>query len=493
MSKLLVALIGLLVAVYSTPHPASAADQVIEPPTNVITFYDLCAHGLNDDVERPFTKNARVKLSLRGAAPSTATLKTLQAELIRQALWQEQASRVYVEDVDEQGCPGAYEGVVELTVALSPDSLAELEGYISRDEHRFRTLLQRLIKDFNFVISKRPKSTEGDAKTWLRVFYATNRQAISRRGDAVPLSFGSERHDRLSYGEIEVAVQSQSHMRNNESSAILRLDKVSELDSFSINTPPVSMARDAWVAQLRQKAAKFEKPGILLFVHGYNVDFLDSAKRAAQLSYDLAFPGPTVFFSWPSDATTIQYLRDGRDAENSWSATAKLLSDLVEALPNGPIYVIAHSMGNRVLLGGLASLFDESIRSRRAFREIVLAAPDIDQDYYRLNWSKRIQNRGPRLTLYASSHDLALASSEFLNGGVRLGVGGSSLYLDFDIDSVDASNIKREFFGLNHSYFGDSQTVLSDIFFLIRQGLDPDKRPYLKRIGPSRPYRWEFR
>jgi len=149
-------------------------------------------------------------------------------------------------------------------------------------------------------------------------------------------------------------------------------------------------------------------------------------------------------------------------------------------------------MGNRVLLGGLASLFDESTPSRRAFREVVMAAPDVDQDYYRLNWARRVQNRGPRLTLYASSHDLALGSSEFLQGGNRLGMGGSTLYLDPDIDSVDASQVAREFFGLNHSYFGDKQTVLSDIFFLIRQGLGADKRPHLKRVGPSLPYRWEL-
>ncbi|RTQ30656.1 alpha/beta fold hydrolase [Variovorax gossypii] len=491
MNKPALALMALITGIFWAFRPASAAEAVAEPAAQVDRTYDLCAHGLGYDSDRPFTKKARVRLLLRGAVPSEAALNALQAQLINQALWPEQASRVYVENFNAQDCPVLDGGVVELSVDLRADAMPEFESLISRSDRSFATFVPRMVRSIAIAVSEGSKTADGNA-TWLRIFYATNRQLNASKSDTAPASYGSERVDKLSYGEVEVAVQSQPRMRDNESAAILRLEKVSAMDNFSISAPPVVLERDAWLAELRRKAASFEKPGVLLFVHGYNVDFANAAKRAAQLSYDLAFPGPTVFFAWPSDASTLKYLRDGRDAENSWQASAQVLSDLVEALPTGPIYVVAHSMGNRVLLGGLATLFDESTSSRKAFREVVLAAPDVDQDYYRLNWARRVQNRGPRLTLYASSHDLALGSSEFLNGGVRLGMGGTALYLDPDVDSVDASRVAREFFGLNHSYFGDSQTVLSDIFFLIRQGKDADKRPHLRRVGSLPPYRWEL-
>jgi len=51
------------------------------------------------------------------------------------------------------------------------------------------------------------------------------------------------------------------------------------------------------------------KPGVLLFVHGYNVSFEDAARRTGQLAYDLGFEGPTVFFSWPSRGSVTAYTR----------------------------------------------------------------------------------------------------------------------------------------------------------------------------------------
>ena len=39
---------------------------------------------------------------------------------------------------------------------------------------------------------------------------------------------------------------------------------------------------------------------LLVFVHGYNVDFDNAVRRAGQLAYDLNFDGPTFLFSWPS-------------------------------------------------------------------------------------------------------------------------------------------------------------------------------------------------
>jgi esterase/lipase superfamily enzyme len=159
---------------------------------------------------------------------------------------------------------------------------------------------------------------------------------------------------------------------------------------------------------------------------------------------------------------------------------ARVLAELAGLLPAGPVYVIAHSMGNRLLTEGYTQLLEDQPGRARAFREIIMAAPDVDQEDFRLDFAPRMLSSGPRFTLYASEHDLALGSSEWLQGGKRLGFGGQALFVERGIDSVDASAVTKEFFSLNHSYFGDTTTVLADIFHLIRRRLPPAERPHLK-------------
>lgn len=52
---------------------------------------------------------------------------------------------------------------------------------------------------------------------------------------------------------------------------------------------------------------------------------------------------------------------------------------------------------------------------------------------------------------------------------------------------------KAGWFGLSHSYFGDSETVMSDLFLVIHQGLEPSKRPRLVKAKGNRGEYWEFR
>ncbi len=122
-----------------------------------------------------------------------------------------------------------------------------------------------------------------------------------------------------------------------------------------------------------------------------------------------------------------------------------------------------------------------------------MAAPDVDQESFKLNTAAKLLHTGPRFTLYASKHDLTMGSAEFVSGGNRLGMGGTSLFVTSGIDSIDASAVTKDFFALNHSYFGDKTSVLSDIFFVIRQALPPQDRPHLKPVTSGNTTAWELR
>jgi esterase/lipase superfamily enzyme len=206
----------------------------------------------------------------------------------------------------------------------------------------------------------------------------------------------------------------------------------------------------------------------------------------------LAFPGAVVFYSWPSDASLKAYFTDTQKAENSGPALARVIESLLAAAPDGPIYLVAHSMGKRVALNALIELREAKPATlSKALREVVMAAPDVDQYTFRLRFAAKIFDLGPRYTLYASKNDLALSSSQHLNGGKRLGFGGADIYESFGLDSIDASDVTKEFFSIGQSYFGDPASVLGDLFYLIRQGLPPGQRPNLKSIPGHTAWRIE--
>lgn len=459
------------------------------------TSWELCARGIGS--QPPFTQTLRVQLTLAGATLDTELVKPFAAQLIRATLWPGRAEQVYVELYDEAECAAALGDRAELRAEVSDADVAAARAALGRGEEDFSVVAEVATRTRTRVDAT-SRSAELQ-KQWLRIYYATNRQ---RRGGAdaavataTATAFGNEPVDELSLGALEVAVINQNAMRDVQSTAVLRLERATSVDDFQVATTLRPLSLPAWRAELRQRAARFEQPGVLLFIHGYNVSFVGAAQRAAQLAYDLAFPGPTVFFSWPSDASTIRYLQDGRDARASRHQAARLLGEVAGLLPNGPVYIVAHSMGNRVLSEGLMQLLEDDPAKRRALREVVMAAPDLDQDDFRQNIASRIgigAASGPRFTLYASAHDLALSMSQALQGGQRLGHGGEALYVQRGLDSVDATAITKEFFALNHSYFGDKTTVLADLFHLIRQRVPATKRPNLKPLplpaGPA----WAF-
>ncbi|MEZ6056689.1 MAG: alpha/beta hydrolase [Planctomycetaceae bacterium] len=72
------------------------------------------------------------------------------------------------------------------------------------------------------------------------------------------------------------------------------------------------------------------------------------------------------------------------------------------------------------------------------------------------------------MTIYASSKDIALKASSWVNlgGKRRLGDAGSELTLFPDIPNinmVDASDVDTSLFQLRHAYHADSPTILRDI------------------------------
>jgi len=101
----------------------------------------------------------------------------------------------------------------------------------------------------------------------------------------------------------------------------------------------------------------------------------------------------------------------------------------------------------------------------------------------------RIVPRARKITLYASDNDRALKASREVHDYRRAGqAGGLSLVLP-GMDTVDATPLDTDFLG--HSYYGDNRSVISDIFYLIRNP-DPKDRHGLHEALPDNLLYWKF-
>ena len=179
-----------------------------------------------------------------------------------------------------------------------------------------------------------------------------------------------------------------------------------------------SKATRAW---LDARGSARNKHRVLIFVHGYNNRFSDAVFRAAQIIHDSGAEVTPILFTWPSRGSVFAYGYDRESANLSRDAFEQLLDMLVRDPAVREVDILAHSMGNALVLETLRQM---AIRDRRIpakIDDVMLAAPDVDVDVF----ANEIADMGdphPKFTLFASRDDKALALSGWIWGSdARLG------------------------------------------------------------------------
>lgn len=456
------------------------------------TAETLCIQGRSFEPGREFMQTRRLQLDIEGPDPGEFK-RLLAARGVREKLWPElQLDEIQVQPFEADLC--GQEPLAELTLRTTPEDLAAIHMERGRGPADQPTAdkLARGAQGQPAPAKLAPTGTPGAANRheWFRLYYATTRQATGAA--AAAQAYSNQRGEGLRYGQVAVTIPSDHRYARLESPSVFKLEWDNDPQRhITLRPDHQTLTAQDWKTELTRRAAAFNKPGVLLFIHGYNTSFEDAARRAAQLAYDLAFPGPTVLFSWPSDGDFLGYFSDEDEARVVWRQMAQVLDALSHLAPGVPVYVVAHSMGNRILTQGLAELFNQRPDADRAFKQVVLAAPDIGREEFKQRWLWDLKSaNAPRYTLYASGEDLPVRLSAWLHGEPRLGRGGADITVLPGLDSIDATGVTREWFGLDHSYFGDNATLMSDLYLLINRGLGPEERPRLK---PSVNYDyWEF-
>src|SRR5262249_17246922 len=108
----------------------------------------------------------------------------------------------------------------------------------------------------------------------------------------------------------------------------------------------------------------------------------------------------------------------------------------------------------------------------------VLTAPDIDSGEF-LQLASRMRPTAERITLYASSNDKAIWVSKTMHTYPRAGESGENMVIATGLDTVDASSVDTSLAG--HFYYAEKRTVLSDLYYLLKDGAPPSRRHGLDR------------
>lgn len=294
------------------------------------------------------------------------------------------------------------------------------------------------------------------------IYYVTNRNKDSKGGH-----FGGELVRGLTFGSGVVTLPIDHRLGKLESPSwwTRHLGDAENPNRFVVFHNQLETAGPAeFCSMLSESAVTAGRSDILVFTHGYNVTFEEAARRAAQLAFDLRFDGVVVLFSWPSQGKFSGYIKDETMAEASSERYAEFLR-LLEGGPWGKVHLVAHSMGNRVLLSGLA----DNPRNATPLGRIIFAAADVFHATFESKYPKMAEC-GDVVTSYVSRDDRPLFFSKKFHSGPRVGLPEKTPFVFPNVETIDASAVRSGILGLEHSYFGDDRMMLTDLRTLVDTG-----------------------
>nr|WP_315481442.1 alpha/beta hydrolase [uncultured Undibacterium sp.] len=321
----------------------------------------------------------------------------------------------------------------------------------------------------------------------IKTYFATERNLTNKNSPAD--KFGNN-DSEISYGFCEISIPMGHVIGEVETPSLLRLEFREDPVKHMVILKTEVEQKDEYFSRLSEEIRKNKSRSAFVFIHGYNVSFSDAAKRTAQMAHDLGFQGAPVFYSWPSQGKPLLYTFDEQMVERARFNFRAFLEDFIKRSDADNIYLIAHSMGNRLLVDALSSeIFNNSIL-RKKIKEIVLAAPDIDAKVFKTDIAPKMLSIGAPITLYASSNDRALAASKKIHKHPRAGQAKPTVVAMAGIETIDASNIDTDFLG--HSYLVNTRSVLNDLYDIITYSKRANQRFSLKeRVKGSERY-WYF-
>lgn len=255
------------------------------------------------------------------------------------------------------------------------------------------------------------------------VYYATNRQRITAR--SAPIYSRKRRYlSGLEYGECMVSLPA----KGIDFSAARDYGLGWRGQASKLKAPAVSLTKSQFgtecdfLDEFSRRVKKAE--GGILFVHGYKSTFDGALTIGAQLSS--TFHQPVVIFSWPSSEQYQGYMKDECNIEWSLPHFRKLLQQVESEVGAGKLTLVAHSMGNRLLMWSLRDRCADAKCHQQEltkFSHVVLTSPDVDTGTFK-NYATEVCENAKATLILTSGKDNALGASKTIHERRRLGMPG---------------------------------------------------------------------
>jgi esterase/lipase superfamily enzyme len=317
------------------------------------------------------------------------------------------------------------------------------------------------------------------------VFYATDRKRTNKKD--LNNYYGNER-GTFETGRCEVSIPLDHALGEIERPKWWKLEFEENPEKHVTIVTIDPQEENAFYPGLEEITKNSSENDAFIFIHGYNVDFSEAIYRTAQIAYDISFEGAPILYSWPSKGTLAGYFADEDSVKWTVRHLKEFLSRVMGLKSLKKLHLIAHSMGNRALSDALMALKEIS---STPIHQVILTAPDIDSQIFTEMIVPSITSSAQRITLYASSRDRALRASKAIRTDIqRAGDAGEDIIVIDGIDTVDASHVDTDVLG--HSYFSETESLINDIFSLVKNNLPPSKRNLRRKLKPVDKTYWAF-
>jgi esterase/lipase superfamily enzyme len=227
--------------------------------------------------------------------------------------------------------------------------------------------------------------------------------------------FNGERARAPAFADITVSIPPNTVRKEGEVAWPKRLPSNPATDFATVKADDLNI--DEAKRWLSASVRKSPDHSVLVFIHGFNNRFEDSVYRFAQIVEDSGVHSAPVLVTWPSRGSLLAY---GYDREST-NYTRNALETLFQYLAKDPevkeVSILAHSMGNWLALESLRQMAIRNGRLPAKFKNVMLAAPDVDVDVFRQQIGDMGKQR-PQFTLFVSRDDRALAFSRRVWGDV---------------------------------------------------------------------------
>jgi len=369
-------------------------------------------------------------------------------------------------------------GIISKTVETTGNvaaSISNLPSTVLPNQFRSTAFV-----DSDFRIPNAAIEADGEY-TVVRTFFATNR---SVSGSANPLqSFGDRSGDAVTFGKSYVILRRAGDTFEVEPESLIKVNLGDEPEQAATLAHNEIFTRRNFAEELNTAINRATDNSLIIFVHGFNVNFTDAAIMSAQLNYDLGYSGTTVFYSWPARGDYPTYIADTESALASQRQFETMINEVMYGTNANKIYLVAVGLGANLASKALKSVLHAQPALRSRLRELVLVAPDIAEDEFTQDLIPYLGTTQSPVTLYASSRNSALNTSKSLHDYPLAGDSSDRVLITRQVETIDAGTANVSL--ASHSGYADTNSILADIRGLILNGLRANSRLMLTARYPA--------